>query len=52
MEPIGPAVGFDGACLEEGDSAPPGEEAEAIGCSKTGLMPELGEEVLLARDGD
>jgi hypothetical protein len=53
---MGPAV-FECACLEDGESAP-GEEDEVTGWSppsyfpKTGLMPELGDEVLFAREGD
>lgn len=59
-EPIGPVVGLDGACREDGESAaPPGDEVDVTGGSvaspylpKTGLMPELGDEALLARVGD
>ena len=49
-EPIGPATGLE-AAWREGESAP-GDEAEVAGCSKLALMAELGEEVLLAREGD
>jgi hypothetical protein len=55
-EPMGPTEPMD--CLEapwreEGESAAPGEDADVPGCSgKPALMAELGEEVLLARDGD
>jgi hypothetical protein len=58
MEPIAPALGLTGACLEDGESALPGEEVEVGGWSEpsnfpnTGFMPELGDEVLLAREGD
>jgi hypothetical protein len=52
-DPMGPARVFDAVWREDGDSAPPGEEAEVTDCSpKTGFTPELGEEVLLAREGD
>lgn len=51
-EPMGPAFAFEFACREDGESAP-GDGAEATGCSpNTGLIPELGEEVLFAREGD
>lgn len=51
-EPIGPATGLDWAWREEDESAP-GDEVEVTGWSaKPALMAELGEEVLLAREGD
>lgn len=52
-EPIGPATGLEAAWRDEGESAP-GDEVEVTGCSapKLALMAELGEEVLLAREGD
>lgn len=56
-KPIGPVADLGGAWLDEGESAP-GEELEVTGGSepsylpKTGLIPELGEEALLARVGD
>lgn len=52
-EPMGPVVDLDGICLEEGESAR--GEALVTGTSeppRTGLIPELGDEVLLAREGD
>ena len=55
-EPMGPVMGWDGGCdrADEGESAPTGDEVEVTGGSapKTGLTPELGDEVLLAREGD
>lgn len=49
-DPMGPVMGLDGAGRDDGESVPPGD---VTGCSpKTGLMPELGDEVLLARVGD
>lgn len=54
-EPMGPAVDLEVA-VRDGESAPPGDEVDVTGCSaglpKTGLMPELGDEVLFARFGD
>lgn len=52
-EPMGPADGLEEPWREEDESAAPGEEAEVPGCSeKPALTAELGEEELLARDGD
>ena len=59
-EPIGPVLGLDGACREDGESAaPPGDEVDVTGGSvaspylpKTGLMPELGDEALLTCVGE
>lgn len=54
-EPMGPAI--ECARPDEDESAP-GDEVEVTGCSvasyfpKTGLIPEVGEDVLLARDGE
>ena len=54
-EPMGPAVDLEVA-VRDGESAPPGDEVDVTGWSaglpKTGLMPELGDEVLFARFGD
>lgn len=59
-EPIGPTAPMGPVddletepCREEGEPAAAGEDEEVPGCSgKPALMAELGEEVLLAREGD
>lgn len=56
-KPTGPVADLDCGCLDEVESAP-GEELVVTGISgpsylpKTGLIPELGEEMLLARGDD